>query len=106
MKTFTLGQDKEQALQLIPDRKIKVVRLGNTKICVSRIGDSFYAFETQCPHRKAELQQGVVTSFGEIVCPLHEYRFDMKTGDVKSGSCGELLTYKVELTGDGLKIYV
>lgn len=106
MKNFTLGENKEQVMTMIPDRNIKVVLLGSTRICISRVGENFYAFETHCPHRKAELKQGTVTSFGDIVCPLHEYRFDMKTGDVKSGSCGELKTYQVELTEDGLKISI
>ncbi|MCH7412973.1 Rieske 2Fe-2S domain-containing protein [Belliella sp. R4-6] len=106
MKNFTLGENRSQVMDMIADRNIKVVLLGSTRICISRVGEVFYAFETHCPHRKAELKQGMVTSFGEIVCPLHEYRFDMQTGDVKSGSCGELKTYRVELTENGLKIFI
>lgn len=106
MKTFTLGQNRDQALAMIPDKSIKAVRLGNTQVCVSRIGERFFAFESNCPHRKAELKQGWVTAYAEVVCPLHEYRFDMKSGEVRAGSCGELQTYKAELTEQGLTIFI
>lgn len=106
MKTFTLGQNKDQVLAMIPDKGIKAVRLGNAQVCVSRVGESFFAFESNCPHKKAALKQGWVTGYAEIVCPLHEYRFDMKSGEVRAGSCGELKTYKTELTEEGLKIFI
>ncbi len=106
MKTFTLGQSKEQALSLIPEKEIKLVQLGTNKICISRIGDTFYAFEQHCPHRKASLKEGLVTNFEEIVCPLHEYRFHMKTGEVKSGDCPPLQTYQAILNPSGLEILI
>ncbi|GAB2617247.1 Rieske (2Fe-2S) protein [Belliella aquatica] len=106
MKTFTLGQNREQALAMIPDKSIKAVQLGKTQVCVSRVAENFFAFESNCPHKKAALKQGWVTGYAEVVCPLHEYRFDMKSGEVRAGSCGELKTYKAELTEEGLKIFI
>ena len=32
MKTFTLGQSKEQVLAMIPEKRIKLVQLGGEKI--------------------------------------------------------------------------
>lgn len=106
MKTFTLGRNRDQALSMIPNKRIKAVLLGNTQVCVSRIEENFFAFESNCPHKKAELKQGWVTSYAEVVCPLHEYRFDIKSGEVRAGSCRELKTYQAELTEDGLKIFI
>lgn len=106
MKTFTLGTSKEQVLRLIPDRQIKIVQLGATKVCVSRDGEELFVFETQCPHRKANLSQGFINGFQEVICHLHEYRFDLKTGRVTSGHCPDLMIYQSELTEDGLKIKI
>lgn len=106
MKTFTLGQSKEQVLALIPDRGIKQVQLGATKICVTRLGNEFFAFETLCPHQKTPLQQGQVTGLAEVICPLHHFRFDLRSGQVRSGNCAELKVYKTSISEEGLQIQV
>ncbi|AFL83506.1 ferredoxin subunit of nitrite reductase and ring-hydroxylating dioxygenase [Belliella baltica DSM 15883] len=106
MKTFILGQNIDQVLEMIPDKSIRVVRLGTTQVCVSRVAKDFFAFESNCPHQRAALNQGWVTVYGEVVCPLHEYRFDMKSGEIRAGSCGDLKTYKTKLTEEGLKIFI
>jgi nitrite reductase/ring-hydroxylating ferredoxin subunit len=66
--------------------------------------EEFYAFSSSCPHRGASLIEGSINGIGEIICPLHNYRFDIKTGQVKSGSCEELEVFHCELSEDGLKI--
>ena len=91
---------------MIPDRSIRQVQLGERKICLGRLGEEVFGFEPFCPHRRASLSQGFVTPFGEVVCPLHQYRFDMKTGSVRSGDCGELQVFSAEVTDRGLKILV
>ncbi|SMD42919.1 Rieske [2Fe-2S] domain-containing protein [Aquiflexum balticum DSM 16537] len=106
MKTFVLGDNKEQVLELIPNKKIKTVQLGATKVCVTRDGEEFFVFETLCPHRKASLNQGFINGMQEVVCHLHEYRFDLRTGQVTSGSCPDLKIFQSELTENGLKIQI
>jgi nitrite reductase/ring-hydroxylating ferredoxin subunit len=106
MKTFTLGTNKEQVLRLIPNKQIKVVQMGPTKVCVTRDGEDFFVFETLCPHRKANLSQGFINGIQEVVCHLHEYRFDLKTGRANSGQCPDLTVYSSELSDDGLKIKI
>lgn len=104
MKTFVLGDNKEKAFDLIPNKEIKTVQLGATKVCVTRDGEEFFVFETLCPHRKASLNQGFINGIQEVVCHLHEYRFDLRTGQVSSGNCPDLKIFQSELTDGGLKI--
>ncbi|MFN3800950.1 Rieske (2Fe-2S) protein [Belliella pelovolcani] len=104
MKTFTLGRSSEEVMEVIPNKRIQLLQVGSRKICITRINETFYAFEQLCPHRKASLHQGLITDFEEVVCPLHEYRFHMKSGEVKAGSCGTLETYSIKLTDSGLVI--
>ncbi len=103
-KKFVLGNSEAGARELFPERKIREVKLGDIKVCVVRIGEDFFAFEALCPHRLASLSEGTVTSFGEVVCPLHHYRFDLKTGDIQSGDCRDLRCYATEITSSGLVI--
>ncbi|EOZ95981.1 biphenyl dioxygenase [Indibacter alkaliphilus LW1] len=52
----------------------------------------------------AFLGNGKINNQKEIICPLHEYRFDLETGQVKSGDCADLKVYKADLTETGLEI--
>ena len=106
MKTFILGHTKEEVLRLVPENSIRQVQLGDEKICLTRKGDTVYGFEALCPHRRASLAQGFVTPFMEVVCPLHQYRFDIKKGSVRSGDCGDLQVFPTEMTDSGLRIFL
>lgn len=106
MKTFTLGQNREQVDNMLPEKQIKTVQLGQKKICVVKTGSHIFAFEPLCPHRMAPLKNGMINGFDEIICPLHEYRFDLESGQIRSGDCGDLQVYKTEITDHGLKISI
>lgn len=106
MKTFFLGSSKNQVLEMIPEEAIHKIHLDEHTIALVRSGESFYAFQSDCPHRGASLFLGTLTESKEIVCPLHEYKFDLKTGELKAGSCGDLEIYPAELTEKGLKISI
>ncbi|WP_026950596.1 Rieske (2Fe-2S) protein [Algoriphagus mannitolivorans] len=106
MKEFTLGTKAEDILRLFPEGRVKKVLLGQVEIGILRKGNSFFGFELFCPHRGASLLTAFTNSSGELICPLHEYRFDLKTGQVKSGSCRDLKTYSCKLTEHGLVISI
>ncbi|MEN2282865.1 Rieske (2Fe-2S) protein [Algoriphagus sp. SE2] len=104
MKKYTLGNSKEGILLMFPEKSIKTVLVGEKKIAVVRIGLDFYSFQSQCPHRGASLINGNINSSREIICPLHEYRFDLEFGYVRAGSCPNLEIYPATLTEMGLEI--
>jgi nitrite reductase/ring-hydroxylating ferredoxin subunit len=106
MKTFILGHSKEEVLRLVPDNSIRLIQLGQQKICLTRQGESIFGFEALCPHRRASLAQGFITPFFEVVCPLHQYRFDIRTGSLRSGDCGDLQVFATDLSDSGLKIFL
>ncbi|MFM7628759.1 MAG: Rieske (2Fe-2S) protein [Algoriphagus sp.] len=106
MQPFHFGSSKEDVLQAIPERKIKKLTAGEKRLAVLRIGELLHVFDVQCPHRGADLTQANINGAGEIICPLHQYRFDLKTGDVRSGYCASLPIYPNELTATGLHIYL
>lgn len=106
MKHFTLGSSKSEILDLIPERQIKKIRLGEKEIALIRLGEDFYGFQLFCPHRGASLLSAFTNGVGELICPLHEYRFDLKSGQVKSGFCENLEVFACTLTEEGLKIQI
>lgn len=59
-----------------------------------RSGEIF-AVQALCPHKNGPLADGLVGN-GMVICPLHAWKFDLKTGDPILGSC-PLKTYPVAL---------
>jgi 3-phenylpropionate/trans-cinnamate dioxygenase ferredoxin subunit len=52
-------------------------------VALCNVDGEFYAFEDVCTHQFAHLTEGGLEG-GEIKCPLHGARFDVKTGQPKS----------------------
>ena len=106
MKEYTLGTDRAEVDRLFPNRVIKKILLGNRELAGLRVDDQMYVFRAFCPHRGASLIQANINSSQEIICPLHQYRFDLKTGQVRSGYCGDLEVFQTRLEETGLTILV
>jgi nitrite reductase/ring-hydroxylating ferredoxin subunit len=104
MRQFNLGNSKKGVLKMVPEHIIKKVNLGTKSVGLLRVGEAFFSFQSQCPHRGASLIQGHLNAAGELICPLHQYRFELKSGQVKAGSCPDLEVFPCELTEDGLQI--
>lgn len=65
--------------ELVPGT-IKVVDADDVMIAVFNLDGSFYAIEDVCTHDYGQLTGGPVEN-GEITCPRHGARFDIKTGE-------------------------
>lgn len=59
-----------------------------------------YATQGWCPHRFGPLADGLVGNC-EVICPLHGYRFDLRTGLPKGNQCEMLRTFPVSLSDSG-----
>lgn len=104
MKNYTLGKSIKEVEKLIPEGKIKKILLGSKELGVVRKGSEFHVFSLQCPHRGASLVNGVINQKNEIICPLHQYRFDLRTGKTTAGYCPDLDIYPTKLSDTGLEI--
>jgi nitrite reductase/ring-hydroxylating ferredoxin subunit len=106
MKNFELGNSIADVFEMLPEKRIKKVMLGDHEIGIVRIGEKVFGFNAFCPHLGASLISGSVNLSEEIICPLHQYRFDLKTGQCKSSDCSDLQTISCQLTEKGLKITI
>lgn len=66
--------------------------------------EGFFAVNDKCPHNGASLGNGYCTAEGSVVCPVHRYHFDLKTGRAKSGLGDYVQTYPLETRNDGIYI--
>lgn len=102
-KVFNNATELQNAFQ---DKAIRKLRLGDKKFCIAHVDDDFFAFEALCPHQKQPLVESSINAFGEIICPLHFYRFNLKNGQEASRLCRDLITYPIEQTADGVFIHL
>ena len=80
------------------------VNVNGKKVCVARVNDQLFACASACPHAGARMANGAVDGLGNIVCPLHRYKFSMVNGRNVSGEGYHLKTWKVEWREDGVWI--
>lgn len=66
--------------QLDPHRPLRV-QAGNEEMILVRQGQLVHAFQANCPHAGAPLEEGVVCS-GLLVCPWHKAAFAIDEGAV------------------------
>lgn len=59
-----------------------------------------YATQADCPHLGGPLVDGILTG-DSVVCPLHEMKFDLQTGEPSRDLCDRLKTYKLRVTPEG-----
>lgn len=62
---------------------LKSVEVDGTMIVLFNLDGSIYALDDICTHDGGPLSDGVVLA-GEVACPRHGARFDIRTGAVTS----------------------
>lgn len=73
-------------------------------ITLAKWNERLYACSPKCPHAGGILADGLVDTTGNIVCPVHHYKFKLETGRNTSGEGYYLKTYVVELRKDGFYV--
>lgn len=75
--------------------------INGKKICLSFLGEELCATSLKCPHAGGNLSHGHLDKTGNIVCPLHRFKFSLETGRNVTGEGYYLKTYPVEKRANG-----
>lgn len=84
------------------ENNISVTEVKGKKICIAKFKDKVFAFAYKCPHAGGILADGYIDALGNIVCPLHRYKYDMSNGRNTSGEGYYLKHWPVELREEGV----
>lgn len=79
----------------IPDGTGRAVALDGVEVAVFNLGGEFYAIDNTCPHRGASLGRGELQG-EEVICPLHGWQFNVKTGRMPMGGGVRSFNVRVE----------
>jgi nitrite reductase/ring-hydroxylating ferredoxin subunit len=66
-------------LAAVPEDRGLLVRIAGNELALFRAGEQICALDNTCPHAGGSLAEGVVES-GCVTCPLHGWKFDVRTG--------------------------
>lgn len=84
--------------------KLMEVQAGNRTVCITQYQEQWLACSPVCPHAGAKLAGGFVDALGNVVCPLHHYKFQLKTGRNVSGEGYFLKRFPMEVREDGIYV--
>src|SRR5713226_8520166 len=73
------------------------------EVAVFRLQDRLYAIQNRCPHEGGPLASGTLEG-DEVTCPLHGYRFNVKTGACTTDPALHAKTYALVPCAGGFAI--
>lgn len=82
--------------------RTKLCRVEGHAVCLSNVDGTIHAIDDLCTHGLASLADGYLEG-DEIVCPLHDGRFCVRTGQAVGAPCTvDLRRYTVRVEGDAI----
>ena len=99
IKIFNTEQELKD---FVPFNKANSTILRKKKICFAHSSEGIFAVADKCPHHGASLSGGWCSQRNSIVCPLHRYDFDLRTGKGLSGISDCIETYPITITSEGV----
>lgn len=74
-------------------------------LCVAMIEGKPLALDNECPHRGGPLAEGTIEG-GKVVCPWHQWEFDLATGASSDGGESKVAAYPIKQDGDDVLVEV
>jgi 3-phenylpropionate/trans-cinnamate dioxygenase ferredoxin subunit len=78
------------------NNNIAVIEIKGKKICIGRHKVAVFAFAWKCPHAGGNLAEGYIDATGNVVCPLHRYKFNIENGRNVTGEGYYLKHWPIE----------
>jgi nitrite reductase/ring-hydroxylating ferredoxin subunit len=84
------------------ENNLAEMQIAGKTICIAKIGNELYGCANKCPHASGTMHQGHIDALGNIVCPLHRYKFNLTNGRNTSGEGYYLKTYAIHNNEKGI----
>ena len=86
------------------NQSIIEIEVAGKSICIGKHQEQLRACISKCPHAGGNLVEGHIDALGNIVCPLHRYKFSLENGRNISGEGYFLKTFPIESRNNGVFI--
>lgn len=102
MSRIKLFANLQEAENKVPKGTIKRLIIGKNEFSLANTSRGFKVASNFCPHRNEYLHNGSLNDFNEIICPLHQYRFNLDDGREVNDRCGFLKVFSIQVNDDGV----
>ncbi len=93
------------SLSELPPGTARVIEVKDKTIALYNVAGAMYATDNTCLHQGGPLGEGQL--IGEvIVCPWHQWEYNVHTGELLGDSSVRLTTYPVQIVGNDIKVAV
>ncbi len=76
----------------LQEGKMKLVSVDGTPILFIKLGDKLFIIDNRCPHQGCGFSGGALDG-NVVVCPCHDWRFNLETGEYEEDSSMKLKSY-------------
>ncbi|MDH3215338.1 MAG: glutamate synthase-related protein [Candidatus Krumholzibacteria bacterium] len=90
-------------LKELADREPAHARVGDVDLVVIKVGPDIHVFEGRCRHQGALMSDGSVDG-EQLVCGLHGWTYDVRTGANQDASGNDLTTYESWVERDAVLV--
>jgi nitrite reductase/ring-hydroxylating ferredoxin subunit len=99
VKVFSSGREARERLK---ENVPQLLHVGEVSICLVLRESVIHAIENKCSHNGESLCKGKINYLGEVVCPWHGHRFNLKTGRECAERSRDLQIYPVMENDKGI----
>lgn len=98
-QTMEAGWTRAASIDEMTEGEVTAVHVNGTPVALYQVDGALYATHDICTHEHAHLSDGYLEGC-EIECPLHQGRFDIRTGKATCRPVTETLrVYPVRIVG-------
>jgi 3-phenylpropionate/trans-cinnamate dioxygenase ferredoxin subunit len=104
VKFFKIYDFEEHGAAPQEINSLRTVEVEGKRVCLVRLAEGYFAIDDKCPHAGARLGLGKCTPEGMVICPIHRYQYNVKTGRGLPQQGDYVNSYPVETRNDGIYI--
>jgi 3-phenylpropionate/trans-cinnamate dioxygenase ferredoxin subunit len=101
-KWFKIAENENELL--FPANGLRIIEVNGKRITLAKYNRQLFGCAYMCPHASGILGDGYIDSTGNIVCPVHGYKFALDNGRNISGEGYYLKTYPLKKEEAGIFI--
>jgi nitrite reductase (NADH) small subunit len=91
--------------ELPAEGEAKEFSVAGKTLCVATLGGKPLALDNVCPHRGGPLAEGTIEA-GKVVCPWHQWEFDLATGVSTHSQEAKVATYALQQKGEDVFVEI